>query len=123
MWCPPSLEPIPIVVHIGDSRIQHESTETRKLWIYDTTEDGALHWWSGGFVEFENASQERRRIRYRRRVAVPYPETVEVEGWTHHCWKGGILAMTCEVVLEPGEVRRVDLDAISTHSTRFIHSP
>lgn len=120
MWCPPSLEPIPIVIHVGDMRLQHERTKTRALWIVDETDSNPLHWWSAGEITFENVSEERRRIRYRRRVRTPYPESVDVFGWTHDCWKGGILALTCEVVLEPGESVTVQLEAISVHSQRFI---
>jgi len=120
MFCPPSLEPIPIVIHMDPYRLQHENTATRSLWIWDETNDAESFWWSAGTVVFQNDSEERRRIRYRRRVSVPMPETVEAEGWTDHCWKGGTLALTCTVYLDPGESVEVALSCTSTHSRRVI---
>lgn len=121
MDCPP-LDPIPIVVHVGAFRLQHEATATRALWIVDETESRPAEWWSAGQVTFENRSQERRRIRYRRRVRVPLPEDVQLQGWTQECYKGGTLALTCVVVLDPGETRMVQLEATSTHNTRAIRT-
>ena len=120
MYCPPNLEPIPIVIHVGDFRLQHEATDTRKLWIIDETELTDQRWWSEGQVTFLNTSEQRRRIRYRRRVRVPMFESLDIEGWTHHCWKGGMLALTCEQVLEPGEEVTVQLEATSVHFTRML---
>ena len=122
MHCPPPLDPIPIVFHVGDFRLQHERTETRALWVVDETSATPLHWWSKGQVTFQNLSNERRRIRYRRRVRVLLPESINVSGWTEHCCKGGTLALTCTVVLDPGTSQTVFLEAESIHSTRFIQS-
>ena len=121
MDCPP-LDPIPIVVHVGAFRLQHEATATRALWIVDETESRPAEWWSAGRVTFENRSQEHRRIRYRRRVRVPLPEDVQLQGWTDECYKGGTLALTCVVVLDPGETRMVQLEATSIHNTRAIRT-
>lgn len=111
--CPPLLEPIQKIVSTegGETRRLVHKASTRTVIVTDQNARSDTHWGSVGLLTVKNRRDVTARIRYRRAVPMPQPLDAGIIGWTDHCWEDGVLTLTCEIVLEPGELTYLDLYA------------
>lgn len=115
--CPPTLVPIPYVLQddAGTARRVYYENETRMVLVLDRNIRGRSHWGSVGVASLENKRRERARVRYRRKVRMPEPKDIGVLGWSDACWKGGVLTLTYEAVLDPSQTAEAELYAFVLH--------